>query len=330
MDALKIWFLEEKRDLPWRRNPSPYRVWVSEVMLQQTQVAVVIPYFERWMQKFPTIEVLAQASLEEVIKCWEGLGYYARARHLHEGAKIVVRDFGGNLPSEREKLMRIKGFGPYTVGAVLSFAFHQKAAAVDGNVVRVISRFFALNDDASKKRPFEEATLSVLPSEEPWIVMEGLIELGAQICQKKPKCSSCPLQNQCLGFSRGIAHLLPVKKKKEGSIALVREVAVITDGNHLLVRQEKIGNVMGGLYEFPYIEKGKEWDFNFMFEEGQSLPTVKHSFTKYRVTLYPILWKVKNVYPIPGFKWVRWDEVAALPFSSGHRRILKNLLPETL
>jgi A/G-specific adenine glycosylase len=325
MDPLRNWFLEEKRDLPWRREPTPYRVWVSEVMLQQTQVAVVIPYFERWMKKFPNIETLAHAPLEEVMKMWEGLGYYSRARHLHEGAKIVLSEYGGVLPSEREKLMKIKGFGPYTVGAVLSFAFHQKAAAVDGNVVRVLARFFALEVDASKKRQYEEVALSILPLQEPWIVMEGLIELGAQVCQKMPKCSLCPLQAECLGFSRGIAPELPRKKAKEAAILLFREVAIVTDGAAVLVRQEKVGKVMGGLYEFPYIEKGEEWKFNFTAKERQSLPIVKHGFTKYRATLYPTLWKVEAQTPVEGFEWIAWEKIAGLPFSSGHRRILRRL-----
>ena len=325
MEALKKWFLEQKRDLPWRRDPSPYRVWVSEVMLQQTQVAVVVPYFERWMQKFPTIETLANAPLEEVMKAWEGLGYYSRARNLHAGAKKVVRDFGGELPPEREKLNQIKGFGLYTIGAVLSFAFHQKAAAVDGNVIRVISRFLGLHIDVSKKVPFEKATFSLLPEKEPWVVMEALIELGARVCQKKPKCTLCPLQNECLAFSRGIISLLPLKKKKEETIFLFREVAVILHAHQVLVRQEEVGKVMGGLYEFPYIEKGGNWDLNLVVEEQQLLPIVKHGFTKYRATLYPMLWKVKTPNPVSGFDWVSWDKVKTLPFSSGHRRILRHL-----
>jgi len=297
-------------------------------MLQQTQVSVGLPYFERWMQKFPTIRALAEASLEDIMKVWEGLGYYSRARHLHEGAKKVMRDFGGVLPSERDKLMQIKGFGPYTVGAVLSFAFHQKAPAVDGNVVRVVSRLFAIEEDASKKRPFEEAVLSILPDDEPWVVMEGLIELGAQICQKKPKCSLCPLQPRCLAYSWGIASLLPVKKKKTEVIDLFREVAVITDGQEVLVRQEGVGKVMGGLYEFPYIEKGEKWTLAFQECKRQFLPVIKHGFTKYRATLYPFVWKIEQKQPVEGFEWVPWSRIESLPFSSGHRRILRNFLSE--
>lgn len=139
---LKHWFEENKRNFPWRGKPSPYAVWVSEVMLQQTQASVVVPYFERWIVRFPSIEVLASASIEEVIKLWEGLGYYSRARSLHEGAKFLVEHHNGTLPSDPIALAKVKGLGPYTIGAILSFAFHQKAAAIDGNVTRVMSRFF--------------------------------------------------------------------------------------------------------------------------------------------------------------------------------------------
>ena len=147
---LKRWFLDQKRDFPWRENPSPYAVWVSEVMLQQTQAAVVISYFERWMQRFPTIQALADAPLEDVIKEWEGLGYYARARNLHAGARYVVENYEGQLPANAEQLYKIKGLGHYTVGAILSFAFQQRKAAVDGNVLRVLARYYGITDDIGK------------------------------------------------------------------------------------------------------------------------------------------------------------------------------------
>src|ERR1700722_10190653 len=178
IDSLKDWFVREKRDLPWRENPSPYAVWISEVMLQQTQASVVIPYFERWMARFPTVAVLAEASQGEVIKMWEGLGYYSRVRHLHQAAKDLMYRYAGDLPRTREGLEGIKGIGPYTRGAILSFAFHQKAAAVDGNVLRVLARYFAIEEEIEKaKKSITELTESILPEEEPWIVMEGLIEL---------------------------------------------------------------------------------------------------------------------------------------------------------
>lgn len=182
--ALHQWFREMNRPFPWRENPNPYRVWISEVMLQQTRASVVIPYFERWMELFPGPHVLARAPLEEVIKAWEGLGYYGRARHLHEGARQIVHQFNGLLPSKREQLEKIKGLGPYMVNAILSFAFHQRAAAVDGNVSRVLARHFMIEDDiarhATKKR-IQAFADEVLDIKKPWITAEALIELGATL-----------------------------------------------------------------------------------------------------------------------------------------------------
>lgn len=261
MRALKEWFLKEQRDLPWRQDRAPYRVWISEVMLQQTQVAVVIPYFHRWMQKFPTLESLAQATEEEVIKQWEGLGYYSRARNLHKAARLILEKHGGIIPSQPEELEELPGFGPYTVGAVLSFAFGKKAPAVDGNVVRVLSRYFASSQDSSQKTHYEQLTLSVLPDEEPWVVMEALIELGAQICRRNPHCSECPLLEKCQAHRQGRVLEFPSPRERPPTIQLKRRVAIIRSGEKILVRQEKGGKVMSGLYEFPYATDPEPFSF---------------------------------------------------------------------
>lgn len=203
--ALVEWFNKQKRPLPWRKNPSPYAVWVSEVMLQQTQVAVVIPYFQRWMERFPTIQALAESSIEDAIKQWEGLGYYARAKNLHAGAKQVVANFDGELPSKVEALSRIKGLGPYTVGAIRAFAFHERSAAVDGNVLRFLTRYFAIEEDIAKIGTQKKITAlaeSLLPEKEPWVFAEALIEFGATVCKKAPLCFECPLNKSCAGLKK--------------------------------------------------------------------------------------------------------------------------------
>ncbi|MBP7075139.1 MAG: A/G-specific adenine glycosylase, partial [Rhabdochlamydiaceae bacterium] len=280
---MKEWFLSEQRDLPWREDRSPYRVWISEVMLQQTQVAVVIPYFHRWMKKFPTLESLASASQEEVIKAWEGLGYYSRARNLHKAAQYIMTRYQGVIPSSALELQELPGFGPYTVGALRSFAFKQKAAAVDGNVVRVLSRFFASSHDCSKRVPYEEMTCKVLPEEEPWVVMEGLIELGAQICQKKPKCQECPLMEDCKAYGMGRVLEFPILRKRPSIIQLKRQVALIMSGTSVLIRQEKEKKVMSGLYEFPYASLDEELPLKISLDKIADFPVVKHGFTRYDV-----------------------------------------------
>ncbi len=320
--VLKEWFLDEQRDLPWRMNRTPYRVWVSEIMLQQTQVSVVIPYFHRFMQKFPTVEVLAHAPLEEVMKAWEGLGYYSRARNLHKAAQIIVNQFHGVFPEN--DLATLPGFGSYTTGAVLSFAFQKKAAAVDGNVIRVLSRLYGI--DSTDRKFYEELTLSILPDNEPWIIMEALIELGAQICQKKPECSKCPLSRTCVAYGQGAIDRFPPVKKRPTTIHLERDVFIVRYQKEFLVRKGEEGKVMAGLYEFPYVpHKEKFLELKLL----RSFPIVKHGFTRYHVKLHPSLYEMSEKKLIDGFEWRKWDELLHLPFSSGHRRILEMLKDES-
>lgn len=338
IDKLKRWFLSEKRDLPWRYEISPYAVWISEVMLQQTQVSVVIPYFLRWMERFPTVEALAQASLDTVIKTWEGLGYYSRARFLHEGARYVLTHFNGELPSSREQLQKIKGLGPYTIGAILSFAFHQKVAAVDGNVLRVLTRYYAIYDDIKKTSTVNRLRAmaeSLLPEEESWIVNEALIELGATICQKKAHCIQCPLNEGCQAYAKGVTDQLPVKSKGAKTEYLFRAVAiVVSDGNYLIKRGKK-GEIMSDLHEFPFFETDEIGlsihQFQYILQEQYKMTadpvkvfsSVPQSFTRYQVRLDPVLFISKEQPLIDGLEWKSAADLKELAFSSGHRRILQ-------
>ncbi len=336
-NSLKNWFIDEKRDLPWRNNPSPYQVWISEVMLQQTQVSVVIPYFERWMKRFPSIQHLAEASLDEVIKLWEGLGYYSRARNIHEAAKYVLEMHQGVLPSSKEDLAKIKGLGPYTVGAIQSFAFKMRAAAVDGNVVRVLSRYFLIEDDISKGKTIDKMRTLLqekLPDDEPWIISEALIELGATICQKKPRCDVCPLKKTCKAYMQGKAHLLPVKSAKVKYEKLYRSVGIVNFEDSYLVKRGEKGQIMSDLYEFPYFEKCEphfipdyfKKQFGVSLKYVQEHPKVSHSFTRFQVELTPFQYKARAKIPVQGYEWRSIAEIQKLPFSSGHRKILSKLL----
>lgn len=333
---LREWFLTQKRDLPWRDNPTPYAVWVSEVMLQQTQVSVVIPYFLRWMQHFPTIRHFANASLDEVLKEWEGLGYYSRARHLHGGAKYCVEHFNGELPNSAELLGKIKGLGPYTIGAILNFAFHQRMPAVDGNVIRVLTRYYKIQDDVGKSKTIkniQHLTKDLLPEKEPWIISEALIELGATVCTKSPKCMECPLKNSCKAFNEGIVNQLPIKMSKTTTTCLYRAVGVIAYEDKLLVRRGMEGKIMADLCEFPYLElqephNAKEaletWfkkTFRLKISWQHALPKVKHSFTRYQALLQPHFYIIKQPSEVDGYQWHSIESLKKLPFSSGHRRI---------
>lgn len=323
---LKEWFFLNRRLLPWRENPSPYEVWISEVMLQQTQVAVVIPYFQKWMKTFPTIEHLAQAPIERVIKVWEGLGYYSRARNLHAGAQYLVEKHQGELPSTYAELKEVKGLGPYTIGAILSFAFKQKAPAVDGNVLRVLSRYYLIEDEIDKgatRRHIEKLVADLLPDREPWIVMEALIELGALVCQKKARCTLCPLRDSCQAHLNCKADQLPNKRARAETTHLHRHVAIIHTDQEVLLQKGEAGQVMADLWEFPYFDQGT--NLGEIFGEPlrliKKLPEVTHGFTRYKAFLYPHLYHAKR-FEANGYEWVPIKEMHHKPFSSGHRKIL--------
>lgn len=338
--ALLEWFKNQKRPLPWRNDPSPYAVWVSEVMLQQTQVAVVIPYFERWMKRFPTVKALAESALEDVIKHWEGLGYYARAKNLHAGAKQVVQFHGGNLPSDEKSLSSIKGLGPYTIGAIRAFAFHEKSPAVDGNVLRFLTRYFAIEEDIAKlktQKKIAEIATDLLPENEPWVFAEALIEFGATVCKKVPLCDKCPLHQNCASLKKGLTKTLPVKKTRVQIVPLYRAVAVILHQNRVLIKKIPEGQIMGGLHEFPYIETGdtglktKEFVTEIMrryrlpTKPIQKLSAIPQNFTRYQVRLDPVILSASGLQTPAGFFWATYQEAERLPFSSGHRRVLNCL-----
>ncbi|MDE3045048.1 MAG: A/G-specific adenine glycosylase [Verrucomicrobiota bacterium] len=330
---MEAWFLENRRSFPWRDKPTPYRIWVSEVMLQQTRAQVVGPYFERWMKLFPDIVTLAAAPLEQVIKAWEGLGYYSRARNLHAGAQQVMREYNGELPCSKEKLLSIRGLGPYTVGAILSFGFHQRAAAVDGNVERVVTRYFWIAEDVKKvatKRKIEQAAEGLLNREQPWVTAEALIELGATICLPKPRCEACPLRMSCQAHAKGQVDSLPLKPIPPKIEKIVRGVAIVEAEGCVLLRKNPEGQLMGGLSEFPYFEgkqtlravqKELEGLLGKKLELMSRLPPVEHSFTRFSAHLFPFHFRLKKKVDHPSFPWVPIAELAQYPFSSGHRKI---------
>ncbi len=306
---------------------TPYRVWVSEVMLQQTRASVVIPYFLRWMEMFPTVCNLAVADKEKVLKCWEGLGYYSRARNLQKGARRVVAEFGGKIPATAEELCAIEGIGPYTVGAILSFAFHQKAAAVDGNVMRVLSRFWGIEapiDLPATQKVIREKTLKLLPEEKPWEISEALIELGALVCGKNPQCPICPLRKECVAKNQGLQ--LPNKRKKMQTMHLYRSVGIVECRGEFIVSQVEKGKVMEGLWEFPYVEReaNLEEHLGIKLLYVQDFPKQAHTFTRFKAHLFPTHWHTEK--KVAAHTWKTLEEIIKLPFSSGHRRILHQLL----
>ena len=344
-EQLRSWFLSHKRPLAWRIAPSPYSVWISEVMLQQTQVERVEKYFARWMKRFPTVTDLAAAPLETVMKLWEGLGYYSRARALHEAAQFIETHFNGIIPESEELLSHVKGLGPYTVNAIRAFAFHKKVVPVDANVVRVLTRFFLIEDDVTKarvKKLLQHTANSLLPQHKPWEIAEALIELGALHCRKKAVCNGCPLQSDCLAFTHAKQDVLPHTTKKTIYEKLYRDVAIIVSANYALVKQVEAGKVFAGLWEFPHFEcnVGGSSFKNLSRALGEqfgieprplfTLSEERQSFTRFRAFLYPKLFVVDQAFPTPHYIWKPIDNLVLLPFQSGHRRILNLFLKEGL
>ncbi len=334
--SLITWFEKEQREFPWRNKPTPYAVWVSEVMLQQTRAEVVVPFFERWMSTFPSIATLAAAQLEDVIKCWEGLGYYSRARNLHQAAQFLVKEYAGELPSDPEDLKKIKGIGPYTLGAIRSFAFKQRAAAVDGNVLRVISRYFTCCEDIAKvktQKKLREQVEEILPQEKPWVFSEALIEIGALVCTKQPKCSRCPLKMSCGAYQQGLTKELPIKSKAQPITKLVRQVVLVVCEDAYLVRKGKKGEIMQDLYEFPYFET-EEQNLSLIAEANwldktvhlDKLAPVRQFFTRYRADLIPHVLRAEQRFTQAEFTWIPLNDLQRLPFSSGHKKIIQQLV----
>ncbi|MBD0382354.1 A/G-specific adenine glycosylase [Paenibacillus sedimenti] len=262
------WYRMHKRDLPWRRSKNPYYIWISEVMLQQTRVDTVIPYFHRFVDRFPTVEALALAPEEDVLKAWEGLGYYSRARNLQSAVREVHERYGGVVPQEKEEISSLKGVGPYTSGAILSIAYNKPEPAVDGNVMRVLSRYFLIEEDIMK--PATRVRMEKLARE---LILDGtasdfnqaLMELGAMVCTpRSPHCLTCPVMAHCSAREAGMEESLPIKKKAKPPRPELRAVALIEGtGEHegkWLIRQRPQEGLLAKMWELPHVEwKLSEW-----------------------------------------------------------------------
>lgn len=253
------WFNREKRDLPWRQTTDPYKIWVSEVMLQQTRVETVIPYYKRFLEKFPTPEVFAYAPQEDILKTWEGLGYYSRVRNLQAGVREVVETYGGVVPDNRVDISKLKGVGPYTAGAVLSIAYGKPEHAVDGNVMRVLSRVLHIYDDIAlpkTKKIFEQAVMELIDPNQASSFNQGLMELGALICTPtSPKCLLCPVREYCRAFEAGDAAQLPVKSKKIKMKNLLYKVYIARDKEDRYLLEKRGDNgLLANMWQFPMIE----------------------------------------------------------------------------
>lgn len=289
---LLLWYGANARVLPWRDEPTPYRVWISEIMLQQTRVEAVKAYFERFTGELPSLAALAEAEEPQLLKLWEGLGYYSRVRNLHKAAQIVMKDYGGRLPEEPEELIQLPGIGAYTAGAIASIAYGKPAPAVDGNVLRVIARVTASHDNVSEnavKRRIEQDLKQVYPAGRAGDFTQALMELGALVCLPNgaPNCEECPLRALCAARAQGITDELPVKQAKKERKIERRTVFLLLCGEKAAIHKRPEKGLLAGLWEFPSADgalspqQAKEW----LKTQGiaplkiERLPGAKHIFT---------------------------------------------------
>ena len=292
VEPLVHWFRENKRDLPWRHHVNAYRVWVSEIMLQQTRVEAVKPFYHRFMEELPTIEALAEAEEDQLLKLWEGLGYYNRIRNMQIAARQIVEEYGGEFPHEYDQILSLKGIGSYTAGAIASFAFEIPKPAVDGNVLRVVSRILASREDimkASVRKQMEARIEKVIPKECPSDFNQGLIELGAIVCvpNGEPKCEICPLASLCRARKLGYQSELPVKKKAKDRKIEQKTILVFQDGETVAIHKRGKKGLLAGMYEFPNVEGHLSMDEVVEYCKSigltpvfvKELPTAKHIFS---------------------------------------------------
>ncbi len=323
-EPLILWYKQHERSFPWREDPSPYRVWVSEIMLQQTRIEAALPYFERFMQALPTIADLAAAPEDLLLKLWEGLGYYSRVRNLQKAAQMVMRDFGGELPDTYDELLTLPGIGEYTAGAIASIAFGKRAAAVDGNVLRVVAR---LTDDRSdvmqpaNRKRLTALVQSIVPEQHAGDFNQGIMELGETVClpNAQPHCSECPLVEYCAVAGLERARELPTRAKPKPRRVEHRTVfVVLEDGNVLLHRRPPKG-LLGGMWELPNIESDHVGDalsdWGVVVSAVDELPTVKHVFSHVEWHMVGYLVKATSITLKPDFELVSKEELAdyALP-----------------
>lgn len=343
--GLTRWYDDHRRPLPWRETRDPYAIWVSEIMLQQTRVDTVIPYYLRFIDKFPTVEILSRAPLGDVLKIWENLGYYARVRNLHKTAGEIAARFGGRIPERLEEIVRLPGIGRYTAGAILSIAFGQAVPAVDGNVRRVISRLHAIEesiDDDGVRDRIEGLVTILVPTRDPGRFNQALMELGAVCCTpKSPACPACPLQDDCRARLQGVVHRLPVRGKKRSIPHREGVAAVIRDGKgRLLLVQRPADGLLGSLWKFPGgilnplegQEKGLERivrdELSVGIGVGSPLASVNHAYTHFRITLTAYSCTLQEGSPDgPPWQWADADEIEGLPFSKADRRIARFVAP---
>lgn len=341
------WYLKNHRKLPWRETGDPYRIWVSEVMLQQTRVSTVLPYYRSFLKRFPTTEELASADLQTVLKIWEGMGYYARARNLHRAARQVVQEYGGTIPGDPELFGKLPGVGEYIASAVLSIAFDLPFAVVDGNVKRVLSRLFGIeepvNQSSSYKR-FKATAQVLLMSKRPGTFNQAVMELGAMICKpRQPICDACPLSSACTAYQQNRVDQYPKRIQRPKTPEYRMAVGIVNKDGRLLITQRKPDGLLGGLWEFPggrineentaeeaCVKRVKE-AVNLTIEVQEHMIRVRHAYTHFKIVMDVFRCRYAGgrvkLSSAVGYRWILPKEIDAYPFHRANHKFIRLLRP---
>ncbi len=343
--SLLDWYRREKRDLPWRHTSDPYHVLLAEFMLQQTQVETVIPYYRRFLEKFPTVQDLARTPGDRVLKAWEGLGYYSRARNLHSTARYIVERFNGAVPDAYDDLSALPGLGPYTTAAVLSIAYDRDYAVLDGNVIRVLCRLFEIRDDIAQTRTrtrLQKLADDLLNSGNAGDYNQAVMELGATVCRPRaPRCGKCPVDEYCAAYQSGTAESLPVKAPKKPRPHHILGVGIVSRKDKVLIARRPENGLLGGLWEFPSARQlqGEALGDTCIRAVREAtgvdaalrnrFRTVRHAFTHFSVTMHAFRCEYKGgrarARTCSDVKWVVPDSLEDYAFSRANRKLIEYL-----
>lgn len=351
-DPLLDWFKKNQRDLPWRKTYDPYQVWISEIMLQQTQMDRGVDYFHRWMKKYPDVHRLHNASEQELFKSWEGLGYYSRVRNIRKCAKILVQKYNGCLPKTVGELQKLPGIGPYTAGAISSIGYNKTVPVVDGNIGRIFARYFNIEEQLKLpkvKKYLWQLAEELVPERKAREFNQALMELGALVCTpRKPNCDSCPIHKECFGYRFDAAHARPVKGDKVVIVPIYMATGVLVHDGRVFIQQRLDKDIWGGLWEFPggSIERDEtpeetvvreyeeETGLKVKLEEKITITT--HHYTRYKVTLHGYFCRLRRNNKLPeltsaqDFRWVEPKELDMYGFPSGHRKLINHIQDNNL
>jgi A/G-specific adenine glycosylase len=341
------WYRKHARDLPWRRTRDPYAIWLSEIMLQQTQVQTVVSYYKRFLRRLPTVEKLARARLDTVLKLWEGLGYYGRARNLRRAAQCIVKDHQGVFPTSASELQKLPGIGRYAAGAIASIAFDEQEPIVDGNVRRILCRIYRLHGDTRTPALQEQLwalAADLVPRRHPGEFNQAMMELGATLCTRQsPQCSECPLRTLCQARLHEEQDMLPQRTPKKSVPHKIVVVGIIFRQGKILIDKRKPDGLLGGLWEFPggkheageslkqALKREVKEELNINIKVGQHLTTVRHAYTHFTVELHA--YQCRHVSGTPkclgctDFKWITLDQLERYAFPGANKKIFPAILP---